>query len=118
MREQPDGRALLAIARTVLREQLLPLLPKEQHYSALMIANAMSIAERQLQYGDAPQQAERQALVALLQQEGDLVLLQRELVRRIRLGWLDEQTEGQQLLWNMTEQRVKESAPKSLLRGE
>ena len=24
MREQPDGRALLAIARTVLREQLLP----------------------------------------------------------------------------------------------
>ena len=112
MREQPDGRALLAIARTVLREQLLPLLPKDQHYSALMIANAMSIAERQLQYCDAPQQA----LVALLQKDGDLVLLQRELVRRIRLGWLDEQTEGQQLLWNMTEQRVRESAPKSLLR--
>ena len=46
------------------------------------------------------------------------MLLQRELVRRIRFGWLDEQTEGQQLLWNMTEQRVRESAPKSLLRGE
>ena len=34
----------------------------------------MSIAERQLQYGDAPQQAERQALAELLQQDGDLVL--------------------------------------------
>lgn len=116
MREQPDGRALLAIARTVLREQLLPLLPKEQHYAALMIANAMSIAERQLHYGDAPQHAEHLALAELLQQDGDLVLLQRELVHRIRLGWLDEQVEAQQLLWTMTEQRVKESAPKSLQR--
>ena len=80
-----------------------------------MIANAMSIAERQLQYGDAPQQAERQALVALLQQEGDLVLLQRELVRRIRLGWLDEQTEGQQLLWNMQREGKLKMADQSLV---
>ncbi len=117
MREQPDGQALLAIARSVLREQLLPLLPKEQHYQALMIMNAMSIAERQLQYGDAPQRHERQALAALLQQEGELLALQRELVQRIRAGWLDDQPQGQQLLWQMTEQRVRESAPKSLRWG-
>jgi hypothetical protein len=117
MREQPDGQMLLAIARNILREQLLPLLPKEQHYQALMIANAMSIAERQLQYGDAPQQREQQALMALLQQDGDLLSLQRELVQRIRAGWLDDQPQGKQLLWEMTEQRVRESAPKSLQRG-
>lgn len=116
MREQPDGQALLATARQVLREQLLPALPKELHYQALMIANAMSIAERQLHYGDVPQQHERQALAELLEQDDDLADLQHELARRIRAGWLDDHAVGQQLLWQMTVQRVRESAPKSLKR--
>ena len=51
MFEQPDAAELLAIARKTLLEELLPNLPKEQRYTALMIANAMAIAKREIETG-------------------------------------------------------------------
>lgn len=44
---EPAGPALLAEARRVLLEELLPLLPAEKHYEARMAANAMAIAGRE-----------------------------------------------------------------------
>lgn len=114
MREHPDGAELLAIAREVLKRELLPLLPKDKQYDALMIANAMSIAERQLGAGEAPQQAERQALSQLLDQQGELPELNRALAAAIRAGRLDNHAEARRLLWESTLQRVRESAPKAL----
>jgi hypothetical protein len=46
--EQPDARALLDIAHETLLEQLLPLLDGDARYQALMIANAMAMAMREL----------------------------------------------------------------------
>ncbi|RKH14555.1 hypothetical protein D7V97_02705 [Corallococcus sp. CA053C] len=114
MRECPDGAALLAIAREVLRKELLPLLPGDKAYAALMVANAMGIAERQLRQGEGPQQKEQQALAALLQREGTLAELNREFAARIRQGDFDEDAEARRLLWESTVQRVRESAPKAL----
>ena len=114
MREQPDGAALLAIAREVLKNELLPLLPKDSHYKVLMIANAMGIAARQLQAGDGPQAGEQAALSALLDREGSLPELSREFAQQIRNGAADGNQAAQQLLWRITEQRVRESAPKAL----
>lgn len=114
MREQPDGAALLAMARDVLRKELLPLLPKERAYEVLMIANAMSIAERQLQYGESAQNAELAALQALLQQQGSLAMLTRELAQRVRAGRHDDDHAAQALIWQSVVQRVRESAPKAL----
>jgi len=62
MRDQPTGDQLLATARAVLRDELIPALPADKRHSALMIANAMAIAMRQLQRGD---DAEREELAAL-----------------------------------------------------
>lgn len=114
MREQPDGAALLAIAREVLRKELLPLLPKERAYEVLMIANAMSIAERQLQHGDAAESAEHAALQLLLKQEGTPAGLMRVLAGKVRAGDMDANAEVQALLWRSVVQRVRESAPKTL----
>ncbi|MCY1046164.1 DUF6285 domain-containing protein [Corallococcus sp. bb12-1] len=114
MREPPEGAALLAIAREVLRKELLPLLPGDKVYAALMVANAMGIAERQLQQGEGPQREEQQALAALLKTEGALESLNREFATRIRRGEFDEDDEARRLLWESTVQRVRESAPKAL----
>jgi aminoglycoside phosphotransferase (APT) family kinase protein len=45
---EPGGEMLLAEARRVMLEDLLPLLPEDRHYEARMAANAMAIAAREL----------------------------------------------------------------------
>lgn len=114
MREQPDGAQLLAIARDVLKQKLLPLLAKDQHYNALMIINAMSIAERQINYGQTPQHAERVVLCQLLGQDDELADLNHAFARAIRNGQMDDNDGAKRLLWQATVQRVRESAPKAL----
>jgi len=114
MREHPDGAALLAMAREVLRKELLPLLPKEKTYDALMLINAIGIAERQLQFGEQPQRAEKAELCALLDEEGSLAELNRSFARKIREGEFDSRAAARQLLWDATVQRVRESSPKAL----
>jgi Domain of unknown function (DUF6285) len=47
MGDLPGGPALLALARDVLLNDLLPLLPQESRLSARLVANSMSIAERE-----------------------------------------------------------------------
>jgi hypothetical protein len=49
MDDRPDGAELLAVARTTLLEDLLPELPQARRYHALMIANAMAMARRELE---------------------------------------------------------------------
>jgi hypothetical protein len=66
MNDQPDATELLAIARATLLDKLLPRLPEELRYDALMIANAMAIASREYAAGDAPAQAELARLRTLL----------------------------------------------------
>jgi hypothetical protein len=114
MREQPDGAALLAMAREVLRKELMPLLPKDKAYDALMIANAMSIAERQLQQGSAAQVLEQKMLSALLKADGDLAALTRQFAQKIRQGEMDNNADAKKLLIDSVVQRVRESAPKAL----
>ncbi|MGB3289253.1 MAG: DUF6285 domain-containing protein [Burkholderiaceae bacterium] len=48
MNNRPHGNELLEVARRSLLDDLLPLLPGEKAYQALMIANAMAIASREL----------------------------------------------------------------------
>ena len=129
MREQPNGPDLLAIARDVLKQSILPALPKDKVYEALMIANAMAIASRQ--YGEQPLAQEWQQLESLLSEDQlaqiadqstemtDKVKLATDaLVTNIRAGKFDQpgQSGGQLkdfLSWQVL-QRLKESNPKAL----
>ncbi|MFX8324082.1 hypothetical protein ABTL43_20040, partial [Acinetobacter baumannii] len=44
----PDAAGLIAIALHTYRETVLPVVPADRRFAALMIANALAIAQRQL----------------------------------------------------------------------
>jgi hypothetical protein len=133
MRDHPDGAELLQAARALLRDTLLPALPAEHRHAALMIANAMGIAERQLRAGDAPALEEWRSLRLLLglddpqepstppidgEVEATLAGLNRVLVQRIRAGDADPGRPLRAALRHHLEfvalQRLAESNPKVL----
>lgn len=66
MSERPDARDLLIVAREELVKSLLPKLPDELRYQALMIANAMAIAAREFENGLEHDQRELDSLFQLL----------------------------------------------------
>ncbi len=99
MNNAPDGVELLRVAQKVLREQLLPGVSKEQRYQALMVANAMAIAARELEAGESDLREELRMLTELY---GDTVVgesgnsikekvaaLNKRLARDIRAGVMD-----------------------------
>ncbi len=130
MRDRPSGAELLAAAHKLLREELLAALPADRKHDALMVANALSIAARQLEYGEAPERRELQALAALLEnpEAGEpsdptelraaLLLANQHLARRIRHGAGDPgRPQRDAILAHLrgtTRQRVLESNPKYL----
>lgn len=93
MREQPTGESLLQCARDVLRTNVLPLLQGDAKRDVLMIMNAMSIAQRELQQGTVFEEEEQQSLAAVM---GDPVFdveqTNRELAARIRAGIADPES--------------------------
>lgn len=119
MREQPRGDALLACARQLLRDEVLPALPADRKHALLMALNAMSIAERQLHNGDAPEAEELAALRGLLD-DGKLSLADgnRRLAQALRSGAGDPGSpqRGAILahLRAVGRQRLAESNPKAL----
>ena len=127
MRDQPDGAELLKTARTLLRDQLIPALPADQKYPALMIANAMAIAARQLDAGDEPLRQQWLTLRLLLDKpdrtvpveretiEAELTAMNRTVAEQIRNGAADTDHDRRAAIYDylrqMTRQRVTESNP-------
>lgn len=65
MRDLPEAPALLALARDVLVNDLLPLLPPERRLDARLVANCMAIAEREAGRDAATTEAIRRELEIL-----------------------------------------------------
>ncbi|MEW6204918.1 MAG: DUF6285 domain-containing protein [Pseudomonadota bacterium] len=105
MREQPTGESLLQCARDVLKNNVLPMLQGDAKRDVLMVMNAMSIAQRELQQGTAPDEREQQALAQLLGEPVfDVAQANRELAARIRAGVADpESTERAAVLNHLRE---------------
>jgi len=126
MNEEPDARNLLATAHEALTAQILPALPGALRYTGLMIANAIAIAQREIELGDAPARAECERLRALLPaqsgapaDEGLRVELEgynRRLVQEIRAGRFDGEERAAMLdhLRRTTEEKLAVSNPKAL----
>ena len=97
MRDEPDALGLLAIARETLLGELMPLLPAERRYDALLIASAMAAAAREIEAGDAPLLEELRELAELLGEkpgeggrpEERLLRLNTRLAALIRAGAFD-----------------------------
>jgi hypothetical protein len=56
MHDLPTGSQLLVSARTVLLEELMPLLPPEHRFDAVLVANCLAIAAREAVAAPAPAQ--------------------------------------------------------------
>jgi len=117
MNDRPRGDELLATARTVIREQLLPLVSKEHKRDVLMVMNAMSIAERQLRGCEPDDPEQVKGLEQLLEQSfADLASASKVFVQFIREGGADpgQPKRGQTFDWLRASVRRKlvESNPK------
>ncbi|WP_338805521.1 DUF6285 domain-containing protein [Pseudomonas chlororaphis] len=84
---QPNAQQLLDIARLTLQEQILPSLPGELRYPALMIANAMAIAARESHLQGEVGDQEQTRLTALVNEPTTtLSATRRHLARAVRQG--------------------------------
>ena len=115
----PDAAGLIAIALKTFRETVLPAVPAEQRFAALMIANALSIAERELTVRDDPALAD--SLRRLTGADGDAETLSRRLCAAIAEGAFDDRLghgdELREVLWALTRARLAVSNPKHLKLG-
>lgn len=126
--DRPDALMLLDAARRHLLEELLPLLPDERRLDVLMIANAMGIAGREAQAGDATLRKALSRLAAiygeivsdaLSEEEARALLsrLNRRLAEDIRAGAFDAGPKRAALLAHLeatTRARVAITNPKVL----
>lgn len=126
--DRPEGQLLLDIARRVLLEELVPLLPEEKRLDGLMVANAMGIAAREQEAGGAPLRAALGRLVAIYGEQVPAALsdaeasdmlarLNRRLAGDIRAGAFDSGAKRDALLAHLeatTRARVAIANPKVL----
>ena len=124
-RDEPDALGLLAIARETLLKELVPLLPAERRYDALMVASAIAAAAREIEAGAAPLAEELRGLARLLEAtpgegppETELLRLNTDLAGRIRAGAFDERgprrAELIRHLKATTVRKLRETNPKYL----
>jgi hypothetical protein len=123
MRDRPTGDELLTCARKVVRDEVLTALPADKRHAVLMVMNAMSIAERQLRYGEAPEREELAAIRRLLGEDfSDLAVGNRRLCDVIRGGRADPGRRERGALFaylrGSGRQRLLESNPKILNEGK
>lgn len=83
MRTSPDARELLAISLKTFREELLPHIPPAQRYTALMIANALGIVEREMAGLDEAGHTMLGALALLYGEDADNSLSGEDLRERV-----------------------------------
>ena len=126
MNNRPNAQELLAITRETFTAEVLPALPEKLRYTGLMIANAMAIAQREIETGDAHPRAELERLRKLLpepskQPGGDaldaaLAGYNRCLAREIRAGRFDDRERAAMLehLLLTTAEKLAVSNPQAL----
>ncbi len=123
-----DAPALLAEARRLLLEELLALLPPERRVDALMIANAVGMAQRTLAAGDRPLRDALGRIAALYGEDAPaaetlddveraLAGLERRLAADVRAGRFDDPARRARLVAHLeatTRARLAISNPKFL----
>ena len=126
MNDRPDAQNLLETARKVFVAEIIPALPAASRYTALMIANAIAIAQREIAAGDASLVAERGRLRTLLPETAatpagtalpdEVAGYNRRLAREIRAGRFDGDGRAVLLehLRRATEEKLAVSNPKML----
>ena len=119
MGDLPTGPALLALARDVLLNELMPLLPPTAHLEARLIANSMAIAEREAISGAVPAQAILHELEELYGEGSESEPgLPRRFARDLRAGAFEEgeprERDARKILWRLTLAKLRDANPRFL----
>lgn len=93
MIEHPKAQELLAAVAGWI-ESVRPGLPPRDAFLGRVAANALSVVLRELEQGPAAEAAAVARLSGLLEMQGDLAALNRELCLRLREGSMDAETPG------------------------
>lgn len=115
--DDPKAGDLVAIALRSFRESILPVIPADQRFTALMIANALGMAERELAAGGKAEAELAAAIGGLINAKGDLRALLPRLCTDIDAGRFDSaerQAALRVVLMDITRARLAVSNPKRL----
>lgn len=118
MRDRPDAARLLAQARATLLSELLEALPGDRRYTALMVANVLAIAEREIESGAAVAREEAASLARVFPDTSQRPPAEKEaeLARQIRAGERDASSAVHELLFESCVRRLRVTNPKHLTR--
>lgn len=87
---------LLALARSVLRDRVMPEVPAATRFETAMIANALAIVAREIVQGPAARAAEHEKLARFLDVPGaSLPALRARLCHELRAGRLGPEREAE-----------------------
>ena len=116
MHDRPDAATLLSLARAMLLDELLPLLPEGRRLDARLVAQAMAVAERESASGEAPPKAATAAFAALYPGASpDEPALWRRFALDLRTGDLGERERAvRDILWRLTLARLRAANPRFL----
>lgn len=118
--DDPGAANLVSIALKTFREAILPAVPADQRFNALMIANALGIAERELLAGPSAEAPLETAVGGLLGGAGRLSDQLPQLCAAIDAGTFDgpdRQRELRAVLMNITRARLAVTNPRLLAGG-
>ena len=111
MRDAPQGVELLAEARRVLADKVVPRLSSEARYQVLMAIRAITLVERELQASAGIEENLGEMLQALLGSNATVPELTRVLSKRIRNGDFDASDELYEFLRLAVAFKLKETNP-------
>ncbi len=111
MRDAPGGVELLAEARRVLADKVLPRLSPETRYQLLMAIRAITLAEREFQASAETEEKLGELLQQLVGSDARAPELIQVLSKRIRKGDLDASEEIYTFLRLAVAFKLKETSP-------
>jgi hypothetical protein len=115
MHDLPEASALLALARDVLLNDLLPLLPAERQFEARLVANCMAIAEREATGSQIVDAAKRELEALYGTDDGELL---HRFACDLRIGGFENSPEqarrARAILWRLTIARLRLANPRFL----
>jgi Domain of unknown function (DUF6285) len=115
MRDLPSGAALLALARDVLMNELMPQLPQECRAEALLVARCMAIAKRE---AEAPAEEGRAILREIELLCGQGVDALRRFAYDLRVGAFESSESlgraARAVLWRLVVAKLRQSNPEFL----
>ena len=115
MGDLPGGAVLLALARDVLLNELMPLLPPERRSDALLVAKCMAIAQQEAEVPAEEGQAMLGEIELLCGQGADAL---RRFAHDLRFGAFESSEShdraARAILWRLAVAKLRQSNPEFL----